>query len=81
MSGALTKHNLFHASPARAATKADITDQIARDITAAETARRHAASARLKQLRQERDVLAQAAGETPPAGKKPAARARKPKAG
>jgi len=79
MASSPTKTSLFRANPPRSVSKADVTDQAARDIVATETARRQAASARLKALREERDALAAANPEPAPA-KKPA-KARKAKAG
>lgn len=71
---------VFRAPPPKVmpATRADLTDTTARAIIAADTASREASTARLRQLRLERDALR--ALEPAPEAPVKAARARKPKA-
>lgn len=70
MSEEITKHNLFRAARPKAETRADVTDRAARAIIDAETERREAKSARLKQARLEHE--AEVAASRPPAKQRPA---------
>lgn len=51
MSGTITEQNLFKPKPSKAETRADITNRVARGILGAETERREAKTARLRQAR------------------------------
>ncbi len=56
MSSAITEHNLFKPRPSRTETKADVTSHVARAIVGAETERREAKTARLRQARLENEA-------------------------
>jgi hypothetical protein len=61
MSDTLTKHNLFRPMPSKKETGADVTDRSARAIIHAESERRAAITARLRQARLENEATRAAA--------------------
>ncbi len=61
MSDTLTKHNLFRPMPSKTETGADVTDRSARAIIHAESERRAAITARLRQARLENEAKRAAA--------------------
>jgi hypothetical protein len=65
MSDTLTKHNLFRPMPSKMETGADITDRSARAIIHAESERRAAITARLRQARLENEAKRTAAPADP----------------
>ena len=65
MTKVITRDNLFRPARSKAETKAEITDHTARAIIDAETERRETKSARLRQIRLEKEAE-EAATATPP---------------